>query len=576
MKRLTKKDCELYLTFDEVTKPFLDTDFVLEKVMFDFEAKQKAKIPNTKLHSLFNWINTKVKYEPEKEFNTTFKFARTAKQIWESGKTTGCTDYAILFATFAKQLGIPTTILHTASRDWVSNLQATKTPARNSGHNFNECFYDNKWVLVDATSRKVIEKYTPDKIVLSYTVGGENNFVAFDRTNSFKLTNTKEYNKNMDITCYKLKLKPLTPNSVILKNILALLEKHHINLYHDISKEELNEYISTIKDIDTLTKNQFDIEMMKLFAKFKDAHTRYFTNYKKLSHQLLYLNNKLYVKIDDKYHEVKYINSTKSIDVINHITPLIPYETTEWLNEKINEFVNNGVILEMLGLFESEKLNLTMHDDNHLVVTSFSPGNQSAPKPSNEKTDDDGVKTETNNNYHYGYRIVEDNILHIWYRRCFEVGEYPFADFVLDIDKVVSKYNITKYILDIKDNAGGNSEIINPLQDYIATKNLTGAMLINNGVFSSGRFAIAKFKKKFNITLIGQGTGGAAKSYGYNQNLETDGKTFSCSIRLWDFSDIFGYTGSIKPDIYVERTIEDINNHTNAELITAIKYLKNK
>jgi hypothetical protein len=105
---------------------------------------------------------------------------------------------------------------------------------------------------------------------------------------------------------------------------------------------------------------------------------------------------------------------------------------------------------------------------------------------------------------------------------------------------------------------------------------MTGAMLINNAVFSSGRFAVAKFKKACGITLIGQGTGGAAKSYGYNQNLETYGKTFSCSIRLWDFSEIFGSEGSIQPDIYVERKIEDINNNVNAELNAAIEYLKNK
>ncbi|MBR2468329.1 MAG: transglutaminase domain-containing protein [Clostridia bacterium] len=576
MKKLTKKDIDLYLNFDEVTAPFLETDYVLEKVMYDFEAKQKAKIPNTKLHSLFNWIDAKMKYEREEKFNSENKFARTAKQIWESGKTTGCTDYAILFMTFAKQLGIPTTMLHTASRSWVANLQETKKPTSNQGHNFNECFYDNKWVLVDPTCRKVIEKYNPNQILLSYEVGGENTFVAFDRTVSFERTNIKQYNKNMDITCYKLKLLPPTPNSVVLKDILNKLEKHHINLYHDITKQELTDYINTIPNIDSLSQKQFDIEMLKLFAKFKDAHTRYFTKYKKLSHQLLHLNGKLYVRIEDKYIEIKMINSTPASKVIDTIIPLIPHETNEWLSEKITELINNGVILDMLGLFESERLNLTMHDDTHLVVTWFSPGNKTTIKPSNEKYDKQNIKIETNNNFHYGFKLLENNILHIWYRKCFEVPEYPFENFVQDIDKVVSRYNVSKYILDIKDNAGGNSEIINPLQDYIASKNMTGAMLINNAVFSSGRFAVAKFKKAFGITLIGQGTGGAAKSYGYNQNLETYGKTFSCSIRLWDFSEIFGSEGSIQPDIYVERKIEDINNNVNAELNAAIEYLKNK
>ena len=101
-------------------------------------------------------------------------------------------------------------------------------------------------------------------------------------------------------------------------------------------------------------------------------------------------------------------------------------------------------------------------------------------------------------------------------------------------------------------------------------------MLINEGVFSSGRFAVAEFKEAFNAPLIGEGTGGAAKSYGYNKNLTVENKRFSVSIRLWDFSDVFGYTGSIKPDIFVPTTIADFKNKTDTQLKTAINYLNNQ
>ena len=96
-------------------------------------------------------------------------------------------------------------------------------------------------------------------------------------------------------------------------------------------------------------------------------------------------------------------------------------------------------------------------------------------------------------------------------------------------------------------------------------------MLIDNGVFSSGRFAVARFKRDFNTTIIGEETGGAAKSYGYNQNDKVEDLSFSYSIRLWDFSDIFGYTGSIKPDIEVVNTIEDIEANRDKQLEIAIE-----
>ena len=61
--------------------------------------------------------------------------------------------------------------------------------------------------------------------------------------------------------------------------------------------------------------------------------------------------------------------------------------------------------------------------------------------------------------------------------------------------------------------------------------------------------------------------------------MEVEGKKFSASIRLWDFSDIFGYEGAIQPDILVENCIENIQNHKDMALKTAVDYInktKNK
>ena len=99
-------------------------------------------------------------------------------------------------------------------------------------------------------------------------------------------------------------------------------------------------------------------------------------------------------------------------------------------------------------------------------------------------------------------------------------------------------------------------------------------MIIDNGVFSSGRFAVARFKKDFQIPLIGEPTGGAVRSYGHVKNLNVEDKHFSVSIRYWDFSDVFGYDGSIMPDIFVPTTIEDIQNNKDKPLEVAISTLQ--
>ena len=115
-------DVEKYKNFGVLTQPFLDKDYVYGKVITDLRHKQKDIKSGYFLASLFLWIKKEVKYSQEKEIQK-LKFMRTAKEIWESKKASGCTDYAILFATLARTLGIPTTILHTAEYDWLQRLK---------------------------------------------------------------------------------------------------------------------------------------------------------------------------------------------------------------------------------------------------------------------------------------------------------------------------------------------------------------------------------------------------------------------------------------------------------------------
>ena len=58
-------------------------------------------------------------------------------------------------------------------------------------------------------------------------------------------------------------------NSELLKYIFDKLEKYHTKLYHSVSKIEVQKYIKTIKDIDSLDNIQFDYEMLKLFSFYK-------------------------------------------------------------------------------------------------------------------------------------------------------------------------------------------------------------------------------------------------------------------------------------------------------------------
>lgn len=344
-------------------------------------------------------------------------------------------------------------------------------------------------------------------------------------------------------------------NTERVQKILHELEKNHLNLYHDISKDEVAEHIARIQNLDGLSEMEFDYEMLKLFALFKDGHTNYKVGYEALDRKIIYNYGVFYIKMGKKYEKISKFGKISPKRLYKLLAEMTSYETESWLNHKINWHLDNGVIFKMLGIMKGEKMTLTLENGERVEVKT--------------------TEYKKEKKLLYEYQIL-DGILYIRYHACQEDSDYPFAKFTRDIEREIEQKGITSYILDVRGNSGGDSEILNPLQELMKERKLKGVMLIDDGVFSSGRFAVARFKKDCGVTLIGEPTGGAAKSYGYNNHHEVDGKTFTSSKKLWDFSDVFGYTGAIQPDIFVPRTIDDIASGKDNQLAAALEFLREK
>ena len=172
MRNLNSKDTKKYLESGELSRPFLDDAFVRNKVAIDYENRLKSKGNANILESLYLWVDKNLR-SADSDFKLKHKFMRTAEEIWDSGLATGCTDYALVFSTFARQIGIPTTLLHTAEKCFLDKVLNNEEFNIRIGHSFCECFLDGEWILVDPTARKIIGRYDASKIILPYSLGEE-------------------------------------------------------------------------------------------------------------------------------------------------------------------------------------------------------------------------------------------------------------------------------------------------------------------------------------------------------------------------------------------------------------------
>ncbi|MFA6860101.1 MAG: transglutaminase domain-containing protein [Clostridia bacterium] len=114
------------------------------------------------LFKIITYINLKKNYSSKRKFE---KFSRTAKEIFLSGDYSGgCTDYALVFETIARQLGIPTIHVQLADLDWIEDLNSGLNGVR--GHHICECYINNKWVCVDVVENNINGIYEKESLIV--------------------------------------------------------------------------------------------------------------------------------------------------------------------------------------------------------------------------------------------------------------------------------------------------------------------------------------------------------------------------------------------------------------------------
>lgn len=362
---------------------------------------------------------------------------------------------------------------------------------------------------------------------------------------------------------------------IIKDKLLALMKEKSASEEFIKNQMEINknvdEYISCLGNVDAVSYDKFYEYLTKMLAKFHNAHlgVRYkkeVENRKFLNQHLLCLNNKVYAIRDEKLLEVKKIGDKPIEEICQQMTPFIFYETNEWLDVQLCKYLNMTTLYDILNIDYSlielengQKLKVDTTKDYFNFLKCFPPYDLTDDKP-------------------YNYYLIQPNIIKINYITCDNKLKSDIEKFFEEIKEKIEKEDIKNYILDVRGNPGGNSEIILPLLHYLREKNITGVTLTDNRVFSSGTWAVRYAKEILNTTLIGQPLGQGNIRFGQSSGkIELSDDLIICySEKLFDFSDVFKKSGAIKPDIEVPLTIEDLQNKKDKTLATALEYIKNK
>ncbi len=381
----------------------------------------------------------------------------------------------------------------------------------------------------------------------------------------------------MESLLHLTKTEKLTTSARIIENKLidvlkrVKADKSVVEKQQQINKN-VEDFLIQTGNIDSFTDEEFVAKLLEMCSIFKNAHIS--LNYSKflyndgkrfLSQNLFYFNDKIYLAKDDQLLEVKSIGGWQIEKICKEFDKYLSYETKEWRNVQLNKMLNFVLLYEVLGidygnieLMNGQVLNCSTSEiffDNYSYLPPF--------KSRNEKF--------------YDCTVLDNHILLIDYFSCSELHKGDFLKFLEDVKEKWKNSQIDSFIIDIRGNTGGDSELILPLFNFLKEKKLKGVILTDNRVFSSGTFVAYYAKHMLSSMLIGQSLGQGAIRFGQSsgQIVLCDKLFVRYTEKHFDFRDIFKNEGAIKPDIEVPLTIEDICSKTDKTLAYAKNYIQN-
>jgi hypothetical protein len=368
---------------------------------------------------------------------------------------------------------------------------------------------------------------------------------------------------------------------------------HHVNPWHEISEQELNDLYNNIVNSQDINDDYSFYYLMNKVCKnldgIYDAHTRYYEQGN--GHYMLPMNfkiieNEILVNFPDNLRGYRLIsiNGIDINEVISIMDEMLIYGTDGRKQFEIESTIINRQAMFGLPIFRNQdKLSYKFLSLDGQEVTKDFYKEEIYP-------DKDRFNMEKYLYGNPGTYSERDNNLIITHSS--SVNKY--SDVIQKmVDDLSQKdlTNIDTIIVDIRGNTGGNSQNNNALMDFLRNSGKKVICLTDYKVFSAGRYALIDL---INLGALTMGTeiSTPLNCYGNCSHKTYDNRVMSVSdsylapnygiyVRSKEefkeritpeiYKPVF-----FKPDIYVEQSKEDFINGKDTTLEYALDYIKNK
>lgn len=360
-----------------------------------------------------------------------------------------------------------------------------------------------------------------------------------------------------------------------IKEFQEKLEKIHPNPYRCISRNDFKNLLyKNIEDIDTV--KELGLNIMSVLAKLNDGHTylepsidvlgkknfifgfRYFSNGYYLINSSKSLSNHL-------GHRLVGIEGFTVKDVEQKVKEFIPQENETSIHYYFSSIIREPFLLEYLGIKSEEYITLHFKRDKKKISVKVNPEDYICKSVFLKDMVRDGDIT-LQERESYWYTCFEDlNAFYFQYNDCAQRDDLKISEIV----RSIKDGNFQNIIIDLRNNRGGDSDVLNPLVRFLKESKGIFKVFVLVGIdtYSSGIINLLELCTIDDVVSIGEIPHGNPTHYGEVVSFVLS----NSKLKVFLSSKIFRFKGyrlgeSFKPTFVVNTEIQDILNGRDIQM----------
>lgn len=366
-----------------------------------------------------------------------------------------------------------------------------------------------------------------------------------------------------------------------LSFLVGQLKARHPNPFTIVSETEFDDKVADLdKRIDGLTDKEVTFELMELVASIGDGHTLIapdMQSFRFFPINVRWFEDGVFVRAIERKHrnlvgaKLVAVNDVPVDKIVEGFKKFLSHDNDWGVRKLIDKQFQTLEYLERAGVFKaSEKATFHFEKGNQQHSVELDAVDMSAARRIRFVNPyaaglmkkslflDLLIKDEQKMPF-WNEWIPDHNLVYFKYNQCRNPEQ--FAKLVASTAAFIEQNDVQKFVLDLRDNAGGSSLVFKPLLEYLLSNdslNQKGKLfvIIGRDTFSSAMFATCEMRQT-NAIFVGEPTGAKPNHFGEVKSfqLPSSGLTVFHSTKYFQLEE--KDTETLEPDIRIHYSAKD-------------------